>query len=63
MIGVVTRPFLGKEKYRDFRLCYFNAISETEYGLTPESKAWMNPYEFFERVDKINELYPYELEE
>ena len=40
MIKVISRPFLGKEKYKDFRLCYINSISETVYELTPESKAW-----------------------
>ena len=40
MIKVISRPFLGKEKYKDFRLCYVNSISETVYELTPESKAW-----------------------
>ena len=125
MIKVVSRPFLGKKKYKDFRLCYIDSISETVYEQTPESKAWertaeyraikvpfyvrhdwcdvklpmdygcgnspfcvrdinagavawvfargleeksidgiaiqagVNPYEFFERVDKINEMYPY----
>ena len=148
MIKVVSRPFLGKEKYKDFRLCYVDSIPETVYELPPESKAWertaeyraikmrleeevkqglrnsiydmdspfyirrdgfyvklprdyaydnspfcvrdinagavawifarglrskridgvaiqagANPYEFFERVDRINEMYPYEPEE
>ena len=110
MIRVVSRPFLGKEKFKDFRLCYVDAIPETVFGLTPESKAWqrsaeyrvikkkleeevrqgirnsiygmdicqclkpkcangiaihagVNPYEFFKRVDRINEMYPYEPEE
>lgn len=148
MIKVVSRPFLGKEKYKDFRLCYVDSIPETVYELSPESKAWertaeygaikmrleeevkqglrnsiydmdspfyirrdgfyvklprdyaydnspfcvrdinagavawifarglrskridgvaiqagVNPYEFFERVDWINEMYPYEPEE
>ena len=40
MIKVISRPFLGKEKYKDLRLCYINSISETYYDLTPESKAW-----------------------
>ena len=40
MIKVVSRPFLGKEKYKDFRLCYIDSISETVYEQTPESKAW-----------------------
>lgn len=40
MIKVISRPFLGKEKYKDFRLCYVDSISETVYEQTPESKAW-----------------------
>ena len=40
MIKVISRPFLGKEKYRNFRLCYVDSISETVYEQTPESKAW-----------------------
>ena len=29
MIKVVSRPFLGKEKYKEFRLCYVDSLSET----------------------------------
>lgn len=35
--------------------------SNCAYGIA--IPAGVNPYEFFERVDKINEMYPYELEE
>lgn len=46
MIKVISRPFLGKEKYRDFRLCYVDSIPETVYELTPESKAWERTTEY-----------------
>ena len=46
MIKVVSRPFLGKEKYKDFRLCYVETISLTVYDLTPESKAWKRSVEY-----------------
>ena len=46
MIKVVSRPFLGKEKYKDFRLCYIDSISETVYDLTPESKVWKRSAEY-----------------
>ena len=46
MIKVISRPFLGKEKYKDFRLCYVDSISETIYEQTPESKAWERTAEY-----------------
>lgn len=46
MIKVISRPFLGKEKYKDFRLCYVDSIPETVYELTPESKAWKRTPEY-----------------
>lgn len=46
MIKVVSRPFLGKEKYKDFRLCYVDSIPETVYELSPESKAWERTAEY-----------------
>lgn len=46
MIKVVTRPFLGKDKYKDFRLCYVDTIPETVFDLTPESKAWKKTPEY-----------------
>ena len=46
MIKVISRPFLGKEKYKDFRLCYIDSISETVYEQTPESKAWERTAEY-----------------
>ena len=46
MIKVVSRPFLGKEKYKDFRLCYVDSIPLTVYDLTPESKAWQRSAEY-----------------
>ena len=46
MIKVISRPFLGKEKYKDFRLCYIDSISETVYKQTPESKAWERTAEY-----------------
>ena len=46
MIKVISRPFLGKEKYKDFRLCYVDSISETVYEQTPESKAWERTAEY-----------------
>lgn len=46
MIKVVSRPFLGKEKYKDFRLCYVDTIPLTVYDLTPESKAWQRSAEY-----------------
>lgn len=38
MKKVVARPFLGKEKYRDYKLCYVDDIPETLSELTEESK-------------------------
>ena len=46
MIKVISRPFLGKEKYRDFLLCYVDSIPETVYRQTPESKAWERTAEY-----------------
>ena len=46
MIKVVSRSFLGKEKYRDFQLCYVDSIPETVYEQTPESKAWERTAEY-----------------
>ena len=46
MIKVISRPFLGKEKYKDFRLCYVDNIPETIYELTPESKVWKRSAEY-----------------
>lgn len=46
MIKVISRPFLGKEKYKDFRLCYVNSISETVYEQMSESKAWERTAEY-----------------
>ena len=46
MIKVISRPFLGKEKYKDFHLCYVDSIPETVYDLTPESKAWERSAEY-----------------
>jgi hypothetical protein len=46
MIKVVSRLFLGKERYKDFRLCYVDAIPETVFDLTPESKALKRSAEY-----------------
>lgn len=55
MIRVVSRPFLGKEKFKDFRLCYVDAIPETVFGLTPESKAWQRSAEYRVIKKKLEE--------
>lgn len=46
MIKVVLRQFFGREKYKDFHLCYVDAIPETVFDLTPESKAWERSVEY-----------------
>ena len=46
MIRVVSRPFLGKEKYKGYGLCYVDLIPETVFDLTPESKAWQRSAEY-----------------
>ena len=46
MIKVISRPFLGKEKYKDFRLCYIDSIPRTVYDLTSESKVWKRSAEY-----------------
>lgn len=46
MIKVVSRLFLGKERYKDFRLCFVDTIPETVFDLTPESKAWKRSAEY-----------------
>lgn len=55
MIKVVSRPFFGKEKYKDFRLCYVDSIPETVYELTPESKAWERTSEYRALKKKLEE--------
>lgn len=46
MIKTVARPFIGKEKYKDYKLCYVRDIPETITDLTEESKAWKKTAEY-----------------
>lgn len=55
MKKVVARPFLGKEKYRNYKLCYVDDIPETLSELTEESKAWRKSADYRETKKRLQD--------